>query len=179
MLHGVPHFENNTAERGTSLIARNVERDFGGREYLDWDAITRIRRRWKGRLVLKGILHPEDARRADKLGADGLIVSNHGGRQLDGSLSPMRALPQIIEAAGTQTVMIDSGFRRGTDILKALALGANFVFVGRPFNYAAAVGGEAGVSHAIRLLCDEIHANMGLLGINRLSELHSDYLYCR
>lgn len=179
MLHGVPHFENNTAERGTSLIARNVERDFGGREYLDWDAITRIRRRWKGRLVLKGILHPEDARRADKLGADGLIVSNHGGRQLDGSLSPMRALPQIIEAAGNQTVMIDSGFRRGTDILKALALGANFVFVGRPFNYAAAVGGEAGVSHAIRLLCDEIHANMGLLGINRLSELHSDYLYCR
>ena len=76
--HGVPHFENTTAERGTSLIAKNVERDFSGREYLDWEAIRRMRRRWKGTLVLKGILHPDDARRAGEIGIDGLIVSNHG-----------------------------------------------------------------------------------------------------
>ncbi len=175
--HGVPHFENNTAERGTSLIAKNVERDFSGREYLDWKAIERMRQRWKGTLILKGILHPDDARRASEIGIDGLIVSNHGGRQLDGSLSPMRALPAIVDAAGKQTVMIDSGFRRGTDILKALALGAHFVFVGRPFNYAATIAGEAGVTHAIKLLRDEIHADMGLLGINRLAELTTDHLH--
>ena len=176
-LHGVPHFENNTAERGTSLIAKNVERDFSGREYLDWEIIRRIRQRWKGSLVLKGILHPDDARRAGELGVDGLIVSNHGGRQLDGSLSPLRALPQIVEVAGRQTVMIDSGFRRGTDILKALALGARSVFIGRPFNYASTVAGEAGVVHATKLLRDEIHADMGLLGINHLSELNPGFLY--
>ncbi len=175
--HGIPHFENNTAERGTSLIAKNVERDFSGREYLDWETIRRMRQRWKGTLVLKGILHPDDARRAGEIGVDGLIVSNHGGRQLDGSLSPMRALPAIVEAAGKQTVMIDSGFRRGTDILKALALGAHFVFVGRPFNYAATIAEEAGVAHAIKLLREEIRADMGLLGINRLAELTTDYLH--
>jgi L-lactate dehydrogenase (cytochrome) len=175
--HGIPHFENNTAERGTSLIAKNVERDFSGREYLDWNAMRRMRQRWKGVLVLKGILHPDDARRAGEIGIDGLIVSNHGGRQLDGSLSPMRALPAIVEAAGKQTVMIDSGFRRGTDIIKALALGARFVFVGRPFNYAAAIAGEAGVAHAIKVLSEEIRADMGLLGINRLAELTTDHLH--
>ena len=175
--HGIPHFENNTAERGTSLIAKNVERDFSGREYLDWNAIRRMRQRWKGVLVLKGILHPDDARRAGEIGIDGLIVSNHGGRQLDGSLSPMRALPAIVEAAGKQTVMIDSGFRRGTDIIKALALGARFVFIGRPFNYAAAIAGEAGVAHAIKVLSEEIRADMGLLGINRLAELTTDHLH--
>lgn len=175
--HGIPHFENNMAERGTSLIAKNVERDFSGREYLDWNAMRRMRQRWKGVLVLKGILHPDDARRAGEIGIDGLIVSNHGGRQLDGSLSPMRALPAIVEAAGKQTVMIDSGFRRGTDIIKALALGARFVFVGRPFNYAAAIAGEAGVAHAIKVLSEEIRADMGLLGINRLAEITTDHLH--
>lgn len=175
--HGVPHFENNTAERGTSLIARNVERDFSGREYLDWNAIRRMRQKWKGTLVLKGILHPDDARRAADAGADGVIVSNHGGRQLDGSVSPMRVLPQIVAATGQVPVLIDSGFRRGTDVLKALALGARFVFIGRPFNYAAAVGCEAGVARAIALLRDEIRADMGLLGINRLSELNPDFLH--
>ena len=170
-LHGVPHFENNTAERGTSLIAKNVERDFSGREYLDWGALRDIRRRWPGALVLKGILHPDDARRARELGADGIIVSNHGGRQLDGSVAPLRVLPQIVDAAGELVVMIDSGFRRGTDVLKALALGARCAFVGRPFNYAAAVAGEDGVAHAIALLGAEIRADMGLLGVNHLAEL--------
>jgi len=169
--HGIPHFENTGAERGTSLIAKNVERDFSGREYLDWEALRGIRRRWPGALVLKGILHPDDARRARALGADGIIVSNHGGRQLDGSVAPLRVLPQIVDAAGELVVMIDSGFRRGTDVLKAVALGARCAFVGRPFNYAAAVAGEDGVAHAIALLRDEIHADMGLLGVNHLAQL--------
>src|SRR5262249_16822783 len=164
-------FENNQAGPGTSLIARNVARDFSGREHLDWEIMKKLRKRWKGPLVLKGILHPDDAKKSGEIGADGIIVSNHGGRQLDGAPSPMRVLGQILESAGPQTVMVDSGFRRGADILKALALGARFVFLGRPFNYACAVAGEAGVAHAIALLRNEIHTNMALLGINNLSEL--------
>ncbi|MEC8917231.1 MAG: alpha-hydroxy acid oxidase, partial [Pseudomonadota bacterium] len=147
--HGIPHFENNHATRGIPVISRNVNRDFSGRTHLDWDYLALVRERWPGNLVVKGILHPEDAKRAKDHGADGIIVSNHGGRQLDGTIAPLRALPDIVEAVGDYPVMIDSGFRRGTDVLKALALGARFVFFGRPFNYAAAYAGEAGVEHAI------------------------------
>ena len=177
--HGIPHFENSYAERGAPLVSRDAVRDFAGREHLDWRDLERIRRRWKGKLVLKGILHPEDARLARERGVDGIIVSNHGGRQLDGAASPMRSLPQVAAAAGDMAVMIDSGFRRGTDILKALALGAQFVFVGRPFNYASAIAGEAGVDHAIRLLSAEIRADMGMLGINTLGEMGPDKLLYR
>jgi L-lactate dehydrogenase (cytochrome) len=102
---------------------------------------------------------------------DGIIVSNHGGRQLDGALAPMRALPVVNAQAGAMTVMIDGGIRRGTDVLKALALGAQFVFVGRPFLYAAAIAGEPGVRHGIRLLSEEIERDMALLGITTLAEM--------
>jgi len=175
--HGMPHFENAGATRGEPLVSRHVTRDFAGREHLTWSAIHAIRRRWRGPLVLKGILHPEDARLARQAGVDGLIVSNHGGRQLDHAVSPLRVLPEILEAADGQCVMIDSGFRRGTDVLKAIALGATCAFIGRPFNYAAAVGGEAGVRHAIQLLKDEVRADMGLLGINALDELCPELLW--
>jgi len=169
--HGMPHFENNAAERGAALLSRNAARDFSGREHLDWEMLRSIRRRWQGRLVIKGVLHPEDVTLARRFGADGVILSNHGGRQLDGAISPMRALPYAMEVAGDMSIMVDSGFRRGTDVIKALALGASLVFIGRPFNYAASIGGEAGVEHAIKLLVSEIRANMGMLGIVRLAEL--------
>ncbi|MDN3520445.1 alpha-hydroxy acid oxidase [Halomonas ramblicola] len=169
--HGMPHFENNAAERGAALLSRHATRDFSGREHLDWSELCRIRRQWRGHLVIKGLLHPEDVAIAREQGADGVILSNHGGRQLDGAVSPMRALPQAMEVAGNMAVMIDSGFRRGTDVIKALALGVRCAFIGRPFNYAAAIGGEAGVDHAIRLLVSEIRADMGMLGITRLAEL--------
>jgi len=126
--------------------------------------------------VLKGVVSAADARTARSAGVEGIIVSNHGGRQLDGTVSPMRVLPEVIEAAGNLTVMMDSGVRRGTDVLKALALGAKFVFVGRPFNYAASVGGEAGVARAIELLAGEVRRNMALLGITRLAELSPAFL---
>ncbi|WP_119153542.1 alpha-hydroxy acid oxidase [Caldimonas tepidiphila] len=178
--HGMPHFENADASgRGAPLVARDVMRDFAGREHLDWEELRLIRRRWQGPLVVKGILHPEDARIARGIGVDGVIVSNHGGRQLDGAVAPLRVLPQVVDVAGDMAVMVDSGFRRGTDVLKALALGARCAFVGRPFNYAAAVGGEAGVAHAIALLRAEIRADMGLLGINRLDELGPQHLMLR
>jgi L-lactate dehydrogenase (FMN-dependent) and related alpha-hydroxy acid dehydrogenases len=135
-----------------------------------------MRRLWKGRLVVKGVLDKRDARIARESGADGIIVSNHGGRQLDHSIAPLRVLPGIVEQADGMAVMMDGGIRRGTDVLKALALGAHFVFVGRPFLYAAAVGGEAGVHHAIKLLRDEIHRDMALAGIATLAEMTSERL---
>ncbi len=143
---------------------------------LSWSHLELMRRLWQGRLVLKGILSKEDARIARESGVDGIIVSNHGGRQLDGATAPLRVLPGIVAHAGGMTVMMDSGIRRGTDVLKALALGAQFVFVGRPFLYAAAIGGAAGVRHAIKLLRDEVDRDMALLGITTLAEMRRERL---
>jgi L-lactate dehydrogenase (cytochrome) len=172
----MPHFENSYAERGAPIVARNVTRDFGMRDHLNWEHLAQIRRQWKGRLIVKGIMHQQDARIARESGVDGIIVSNHGGRQLDGTVSPLRVLSKIVAEAGDIPVMMDSGIRRGSDVLKALALGARFVFVGRPFLYAAAVGGQAGVLHAIDILSTEINRNMGLLGINTLNEMRPELL---
>jgi L-lactate dehydrogenase (cytochrome) len=174
ILHGMPHFENMGPR--VPMISRLGERDRGRRDQLAWPHLELMRRLWKGRLVVKGILNKEDAHIARECGADGIIVSNHGGRQLDGAAAPLRVLPGIVSQAGDMTVMMDSGIRRGTDVLKALALGAKFVFVGRPFLYAAAVGGEAGVHHAIRLLKDEIQRDMALLGITTLAEMKRELL---
>jgi L-lactate dehydrogenase (cytochrome) len=174
--HGMPHFENNYARRGAPILSPSVERDFSGRGHLNWQHVRMIRRMWPGQLVIKGLLDVRDARIAVAAGADGIIVSNHGGRQLDGTVAPLRVLPQIVDACPEVPVMIDSGFRRGTDVLKALALGAKFVFIGRPFNYAAAVAGEAGVRKAITLLREEVSRNMAMLGVNSLAELDASYL---
>jgi L-lactate dehydrogenase (cytochrome) len=172
--HGMPHFEN-TGTRAP-LITRTAERYSGPRDKLSWPHVELMRRLWKGHLVLKGVLDPEDARIARESGVDGVIVSNHGGRQLDGAMPPLQALPGVAAQAGGMTVMMDSGIRRGTDVLKALALGARFVFVGRPFLYAAAVGGEAGVLHAAKLLREEVDRDMALLGITALAQMTRDRL---
>jgi len=177
--HGMPHFENSFAERGAPIISRNVERDFSARDHFDWSHVDHIRRRWKGPFVLKGILRGDDAAEARERGVDGVVVSNHGGRQLDGAISPLRALPEVAEAAGDLPVMFDSGVRRGADVVKALALGARFVFVGRPFLYAAAVAGEAGVAHAAALLRAEVDRTLALLGARSLEELGPDLLHRR
>ena len=174
--HGMPHFENNHARRGAPILSAHVLRDFSDRGHLGWPHLRMIRDLWPGTLVLKGILDVRDARLAVEHGADGLIVSNHGGRQLDGTVSPMRVLQDIVEACPQVPVMIDSGFRRGTDVLKALALGARFVFVGRPFNYAAAVAGEAGVRKGISLLRDEISRDMAMLGVTSTAAVSGDFL---
>lgn len=169
--HGMPHFENNYATRGAPILSPTVERDFSDRGHLDWQHLSAIRRQWGGALIIKGVLSAADARIARNCGANGIIVSNHGGRQLDGAVSPLTVLPSIVEASPDLPVMIDGGIRRGSDVLKALALGARAVFVGRPFVYAASIAGEAGVGHAIRLLSAEISRNMAMLGVNRLDEL--------
>ncbi len=174
--HGMPHFENNFATRGAPILSPDVLRDFSDRGNLDWGHYDLIRRLWKGRLVVKGILDPDDARRAIDRGADAIVVSNHGGRQLDGAIAPLRVLAEVAQACGEVPVIFDSGVRRGTDVLKALALGAKFVLLGRSFGYAAAVGGEAGVAHAVRILAAEIDRDMAMLGIRRLSELRPSHL---
>ncbi|VFR41768.1 L-lactate dehydrogenase [plant metagenome] len=171
--HGMPHFENNYATRGAPILSANVLRDFSDRGHLNWEHVSAIRKRWQGPMVLKGILNPRDAAIAKARGMDGIIVSNHGGRQLDGSITPLTALPQVAEAAPGLEIMLDSGVRRGTDVLKALALGAKCAFVGRPFNYAATVGGQAGVAHGLTLITEEIKRDMGLLGVATLPEIDS------
>jgi L-lactate dehydrogenase (cytochrome) len=174
--HGMPHFENSYATRGAPILSSAVARDFGMRDHLNWRHLELIRQRWKGQLVLKGVMSKDDAAIARDSGIDGIMVSNHGGRQLDGTVSPVRVLPEIAAVSGNMTVMLDSGVRRGADVLKALALGAKFVFVGRPLLYAAAIGGEAGVQHAIGILSQELSRNMALLGINSVAEMKREML---
>lgn len=171
---GMPHFEN--MGKRTPLVSRTAVRERANRDHLNWEHVALMRRLWQGRLLIKGILDKADVAPARDHGVDGIIVSNHGGRQLDSAAAPLRVLPGIVAAAGDMPVMMDSGIRRGTDVLKALALGAKFVFVGRPMLYAAAVAGETGVRHAIRLLRDEVDRDMALLGINSLAEMTRERL---
>lgn len=171
---GMPHFENSFAHRGAPIIARNVLRDFSGRDHLDWTHVAHIRKAWTGKMIVKGILHPLDATIARDLGADAIILSNHGGRQLDGAIAPLRVLPEVVRAVADLPVMLDSGVRRGSDVIKALALGARFVFVGRPFLYAAAIGGEAAIAHAIEILRGEIDRNIALLGLTSVRDIPQD-----
>jgi L-lactate dehydrogenase (cytochrome) len=177
--HGMPHFENSFGERGAPVLSANVLRDFSARDHLSWSHFEMMRKRWKGVLVVKGILSVADARLAREHGADGIIVSSHGGRQLDHAVAPLRVLPEIVAASSGMPVMIDSGIRRGTDVVKALALGAKFVFAGRPFNFAAAIAGAAGVTHAIQILRDEIDRNMALMGATEVASLRPEMLVRR
>ena len=172
--HGMPHFENMDAMRGPPVLAKNLMRNIGKRDQLAWKHVELIRKRWKGKLVVKGLIAPADARIARDSGVDGVIVSNHGGRQLDHTVSALRTLPEIAAEAGGMTVMLDGGIRRGTDVIKALALGAQFVFIGRPLLYAAVAGGEPAVQHALTLLGDEVDRDMALMGIRSIGEISAD-----
>ncbi len=139
---------------------------------LDWDKIARIRDKWGGKLILKGILDEEDARRAADFGADAIIVSNHGGRQLDGALSSIRMLPPIVRAVGDRTeVFLDSGIRSGQDVLKALALGAKGTFIGRAYIHGLGAMGEAGVTAALEVIRKELDITMALCGEKSVAAL--------
>jgi L-lactate dehydrogenase (cytochrome) len=174
MESGMPHLENMGFPR--MPILGNLERPRLARDGLAWEHVELMRKIWKGKLVLKGVLSPGDVRIARESGVDGIMISNHGGRQLDGTVAPMRMLPAARSEAGNMTIMMDSGIRRGTDILKAFALGAQFVFIGRPFLYAASIGGEEGVHHGATLMREEISRNMAMLGISSMSEMKREFL---
>ncbi|KAB2851482.1 MAG: alpha-hydroxy-acid oxidizing protein [Hyphomicrobiaceae bacterium] len=137
-----------------------------------WDELEKLRRLWRGKLILKGVLHPEDAKKAADAGADAIVVSCHGARNLDGAIPPLWALPSIVEAVGSRLeVIADSGIRRGTDILKLLAMGARSVLVGRATLYGTAVAGEAGASHALDLLRKEMATALAFLGCPKVAQL--------
>jgi L-lactate dehydrogenase (cytochrome) len=144
---------------------------------LDWDRVKELMDMWGGKVVLKGIMDPEDARRAADLGADAIVVSNHGGRQLDGALSAIRMLPDIIEAVGDRMeIYFDSGIRSGQDILKALALGADGVMIGRAWVYGLGAMGEAGVTKALEVLHKELDTTMALCGHRNINEVDQQIL---
>lgn len=144
---------------------------------ISWADLDWIRAAWDGPLIIKGILDPEDARAAADIGADGIVVSNHGGRQLDGALSSAAALPAIAEAvAGRLTILADSGVRSGLDVVRLLALGAQGVLLGRAWLYALAAGGEAGVVHLLTLIEKEMRVAMSLTGVRNLSEIDRSIL---
>jgi len=142
-----------------------------------WRDLEWVRSEWKGPLVLKGVLDANDARAAVQSGADGVVVSNHGGRQLDGVLSSTRALPAIVRAVGGQTtILADGGIRSGLDVMRMLALGANGVLIGRAWAYALAARGETGVGHVLQLLEAEMRVAMALTGVTRIAGITSDIL---
>lgn len=142
-----------------------------------WDDITWLRDRWQGQLILKGILDADDARQAVDYGADGIVVSNHGGRQLDGVASGARKLPDIVDAVHGQTdILVDGGVRSGVDIYRALALGANGVMMGRPWIWALAAAGEAGLNTLLTSLHDELRLAMTLTGVTQIADIGPDQL---
>jgi len=151
-------------------LAEWTQRQFD--QTVSWKDVEWMRSIWPGKLVLKGILDPEDAREALKTGADGVVVSNHGGRQLDGAPSTINALPKVADAIGGQKeILIDSGIRTGQDMFRALALGANACMIGRPFLYGLGAGGEAGVARAIGILRGELDTTMILAGIDDVKKI--------
>lgn len=145
---------------------------------LSWDDVNWIRKLWPGKLVLKGILDPEDAKRAAAMGVDGIVVSNHGGRQLDGTPGTATVLPRIADAVRDRLeVLFDGGVRSGQDVLKALALGAHGCLIGRAYLYGLAAMGEAGVAKAISLIAEELKVGMSLTGVRDVADIGRDILY--
>jgi L-lactate dehydrogenase (cytochrome)/(S)-mandelate dehydrogenase len=147
---------------------------------MTWQDIDEVRRIWKGPMILKGVLHPEEARAAIARGIDGVIVSNHGGRQLDGAAASLDALPAIVAAVeGRIPVLLDGGVRRGVDVAKALALGASACLIGRPQLWGVSVAGEAGVRHVLDIYRHELDRVMGLCGVARIADIGRDLLFAR
>ncbi|MGF6873555.1 alpha-hydroxy acid oxidase [Paraburkholderia sp. MM5477-R1] len=179
----MPNMENWTSFVPPNATADEILAFYGSQTpsaTQTWAKIAQIRARWNGRLVLKGILNPMDAVKAFEVGADGIIVSNHGGRQLDLAPSPVDVLPLIRAMLGNEkTVMLDSGIQRGTNILKALALGADFTFVGRATLYGVIAGGREGAARALDILKREVDINMGLLGRTSTLDVGQDILMRR
>ena len=173
LLNGLPKLrtiEQYVGSKKMGEVASYVGQELGGT--LSWDYLREVRDLWKGPLVLKGILEPDDADKAISIGVDGIQVSNHGARQFDGTPAAIDVLPVIADAVGGRAkILFDSGVRTGLDILRALALGADFVFLGRPFLYGVCAFGKSGGSHTIEILKADLETNLINLGCDNLNEL--------
>lgn len=179
LLRGMPALENlaGLSDPGANAakIASSVGRNHDAA--LDWDVLKRVRDAWPGKLLVKGVSHPGDAEQMVAAGCDGMIVSNHGGRQLDSSIGAFDALPAVVRAVGGKAaVMMDGGVRRGADILKALAVGAQAVLVGRATYYGVCAAGEPGAKRAIDILADELVRSMQLCGVRSIAEIGPELL---
>jgi (S)-mandelate dehydrogenase len=180
LLRGVPLVENMPGGAGKGASSRNIVSSVGRYQdaSLDWDVIKRVREVWPGKLLVKGVVHPADAERAVALGCDGVIVSNHGGRQLDSEVASFDALPGVARAIGSKaSVLMDGGIRRGADIVKALARGAHAVMVGRATYYGVCASGEAGARRALEILRDELVRTMQLCGVRRIGDIGPALLF--
>ena len=175
LTHGMPKFDNVV-----DFVPKNQRSLFDSAHWiraqmdkaLDWDTIARIRERWPRKLVIKGLLTVEDCIRAAGIGVDAVALSNHGGRQLDWAVAPLDLLPAVRRALGERmTILVDGGIRRGTDVIKALALGADAVFAGRAPLYGVAAAGKSGVQRALAILREEIDRDLGLLGVPSIGQL--------
>ena len=145
---------------------------------LDWEEVAQIKKQWGGKLILKGILDPEDAKLAVAVGADAIIVSNHGGRQLDGAPATIEALPAIVDAVGSQIeIWLDSGIRSGQDVIKALALGATGTMIGRSYIYGLGAMGQAGVTKSLEIIAKELDLTMAFCGLKDVSQVERNILY--
>jgi isopentenyl diphosphate isomerase/L-lactate dehydrogenase-like FMN-dependent dehydrogenase len=177
---GMPQRVNFPAE-----LQQKITTAYGGNketrsDSLNWDDLKALRDIWPGKLLVKGLLHPDDASKSLEYGADGIIVSNHGGRNCDMAPSPIEVLPAIVKAVGDRTTIImDSGIRRGSDVVKALALGAKFCLVGRSTLYGTAAAGEAGAARALDIYRGEISRSMAQVSCNRISEIGPQHVWMK
>lgn len=177
---GMPRYENYPERFRGRITSDASSRAAMRTDSLTWEELRRLRDRWEGSLLIKGILHPADALRCLELGVDAVIVSNHGGRNLDSAVAAIDVLGEIVDAVdGRRPVLFDSGIRRGSDIVKALALGAQGVLVGRPVLWGTAVAGAAGAEHALRLLQRELDITQALLGCPSIGDIDSTIIHPR
>jgi (S)-mandelate dehydrogenase len=171
---GLPVMENLRGFVPTAQSAKGIA-STAGRNYdpsFDWAGLQTVRDRWPGKLIVKGLVRPDDAERAVALGVDAIVVSNHGGRQLDAGLASLDALPAVVDAVGGRcSVLVDGGVRRGADIVKALALGAEAVLVGRPTLFGVCAAGEAGAQRALEILSEEFIRTMRLCGLRSVADI--------
>jgi isopentenyl diphosphate isomerase/L-lactate dehydrogenase-like FMN-dependent dehydrogenase len=174
---GMPRYENYPTAMKTKITALPMGRSMMVSDSLTWDDLREIRKLWPRPLLVKGILRAEDAKLAADCGVDGVIVSNHGGRAVDSTRAPIEILPEVVESVGNRvTVIVDSGFRRGSDVIKGLALGADAVMMGRATLYGLAVAGEAGAARAIEIYRDEIDRILAMVGCPGIELLDETYL---
>jgi (S)-mandelate dehydrogenase len=175
---GMPRYENYPSEIKYKVTARPMGRSQMRNDSLNWDDLKVLRDMWPHKLIVKGIAHPQDALKSIECGADAVVVSNHGGRNLDGSMAPLEALPDVVNAVDKRiAVMVDSGFRRGSDVVKALALGADCVMIGRSTLYGIAAAGHAGATRALQIFREEIDRVMALNGCCSIADIGPELLH--